>query len=113
MRICQRSGDSGERGYCATCGRLLTSQRCHYHLLNDQGIDLGAICNLCRTAEPSQLRQRIRRYAYLLRLNLSQSGLPPDLPPSYPQQLDNLLKEKHIHYPGLWGWWRSWRQSHR
>lgn len=95
------------RQVCATCGEGFISQRRGHHVMTQSGRDLGPICNTCLHAKPEHLRQRIRRQAYLLRLQPQQIAWvwdgeqQPLQRQDYARLLDALAKERSIRYPLL------------
>ncbi len=92
--------------HCATCGKRFVGGKRVRHLFNDGGLDLGPICPGCFALPPRQLREQIRRYAYLIHLNrLRHPGSK-----EHARHLEQVAKERSIRYPGLWGWLRQWGQ---
>jgi len=86
--------------YCAACGKRFVGGKRVRHLCNDAGVDLGPICPECLALSPGQLREQMRRYAYLIRLNRLRHPGAQD----HAHHLEQAAKERSIRYPGLWGW---------
>lgn len=107
MRIVSRPVSSGRRLVCATCGQGFVSGRREYGVISQTGKDLGPMCATCFKAKPPQLRDRIRRQAYLLRLQPQQIAWvwdgeqTPHRREEFARLLDGLAKEKQIYLP----WW--------
>ncbi|MGY2765449.1 hypothetical protein [Thermostichus sp. MS-CIW-26] len=105
MRIrWQRLASQPSTCYCAACGKRFAGGKRVRHLFNDKGLDLGPLCPACFALPPEQLREQIRRYAYLIRLNrLRDPGIQ-----DHAHHLEQAAQERSIRYPGLWGWLRQW-----
>lgn len=107
MQIVSHSAPIGQRQVCATCGQGFVARRRGHHGITRTGIDLGPICKTCFRSQPDQLRERIRRQAYLLRTQPRQvawvwdGSQTPYRRDEYARLLDDLAKEKRIHYPLL------------
>ena len=112
MRIVSRSLSTDRRRVCATCGAGFAPQRRGHHVITRAGIDLGPICRICFRAHPKQLRERIRRQAYLLRMQPQQvawiwdGSQTPYRRDEYARILDALAKDQRIQYPLLTRIWR-------
>ncbi len=107
MQIVTRSTSPTQRQVCATCGQgFMAGQRGH-HVITSTGIDLGPICRVCFRSKPEQLRERIRRQAYLLRTQPRQvawvwdGSQTPYRRDEYARLLDGLAKDQRIRYPLL------------
>ncbi|MEN9203245.1 MAG: hypothetical protein Q6K80_04975 [Thermostichus sp. DG_1_6_bins_120] len=92
--------------HCATCGQRFQAKKQVPHLFNDAYLDLGPLCPQCFAASPAQLRERMLRYAYLIRLNRLRHPGSQD----HARHLEQSAREPFIHYPGLLGWLRYWRR---
>ncbi len=115
MQIVSRTLSTDRRQVCATCGSGFVPRRRGHHVISQTGIDLGPICNTCLRAKPNQLRQRIRRQAYLLRMQPQQvawiwdGSQTPYRRDEYARILDGLAKDQRIQYPLLTRIWRLFR----
>jgi len=107
MRIrWQRLATSPLTCYCAACGRRFEGEKRVRHLFNDAGVDLGPLCPACFALPPAQLREQMRRHAYLLHLNRVRHPGSKE----HARRLEQAAREPSIRYPGLWGWLRQWQQ---
>jgi hypothetical protein len=68
MYLKTQSGKKGQKHVCATCGEGFITGSEQVIAYTPSTLELGLICPICRQSSPQQLRQRIQRYAYLLRL---------------------------------------------
>ncbi|MCJ2541385.1 hypothetical protein [Thermostichus vulcanus] len=93
--------------HCATCGQRFPGKRRVPHLFSDAQLDLGPLCPQCFAASPVQLRERMRRYAYLIHLNRLRHPGSPD----HARHLEQLACERSIRYPGPLGWLRHWQKT--
>lgn len=93
--------------HCATCGQRFLAKKRIPHLFNDARLDLGPLCPQCFAASPAQLRERMLRYAYLIRLNRLRHPGSQD----HARHLEQSAREPSIRYPGLFSWLRYWRKT--
>jgi hypothetical protein len=116
MRIYRIASTPNPRCLCATCGTIFACSHRAYQIRNDHNTVYGLICATCFAADPPALRQRMRRYAYLIRLHPRQTAWEWTRvsPNQYARELDALAADRTVRYPGLPGWWRNvriWWQS--